>query len=188
MEVIMGKVIACAFMTLDGVVEDPDGSGGTSFGGWAFRYGPEPVDGDKFAMGPILDTGVMLLGRTTWQLLGGLFPGRTDDFAVKLNKIPKIVASRSLAEVDSWANSTLLKRDIVTEVKELREARDVYIAGSLSVIDELREHDLVDQYRLVLFPLTTGEGRRLIPTGALELTSCERVGPAVRLMYDRVSA
>lgn len=184
----MGKVIACAFITLDGVVEDPDGSGGTSFGGWAFRYGPEPVDGDKFAMGSILDTGVMLLGRTTWELLGGIFPGRTDDFAVKLNAIPKIVASRSRTDVSGWANSTPLGRDLVTEVKELREARDVYIAGSLSVIDELRQHDLVDQYRLVVFPLTTGQGRRLIPTGGLELANCERVGPAVRLTYDRVSA
>jgi dihydrofolate reductase len=184
----VGKVIACAFMTLDGVVEDPDGSGGTEFGGWAFRYGPEPVDGDKFAMGSILDTGVMLLGRTTWELLGGIFPGRTDEFARKLNTIPKVVATRSLADVGLWSNSTPLKGDLVTEVKELREARDVYIAGSLSVIDELREHDLVDQYRLVLFPLTTGQGRRLVPTGTLELTNCERVGPAVRLTYDRVSA
>ncbi|GAB3881681.1 dihydrofolate reductase family protein [Kibdelosporangium lantanae] len=184
----MGKVIACAFITLDGVVEDPDGSRGTPFGGWAWRYGPEPVDGDKFAMGPILDTGVMLLGRTTWELLGGIFPGRTDWFARKLNAIPKVVASHTATDVTRWANSTPLTSDLVTDVKNLREAQDVYIAGSLSVVEELQAHDLVDQYRLVLFPLSTGQGRRLVPTGDLELTNCERVGPAVRLTYDRVAA
>jgi dihydrofolate reductase len=184
----MGKVIVCAFTTLDGVVEDPDGSGGTSFGGWAFRYGPGPVAGDKFGLGEILDTGIMVVGRKTWELFGGLFSTRTDDFSVKLNTMPKAVVSRSLDNAAGWTNSALLKGDLATEVKALRETRDVYITGSTSVVEELQAHDLVDQYRLIMFPLTTGQGQRLLPTGNLELSECERMGPAVRLTYDRVSA
>jgi dihydrofolate reductase len=184
----MGKVIVCAFTTLDGVVEDPDGSAGTSFGGWAFRYGPGPVAGDKFDLGEILDTGIMVVGRRTWELFGGLFSTRTDDFSVKLNTMPKAVVSRSLDNVAGWTNSALLKGDLATEVKALRETRDVYITGSTSVVEELQAHDLVDQYRLIMFPLATGQGQRLLPTGNLELSECERMGPAVRLTYDRVSA
>jgi dihydrofolate reductase len=112
----MGKVIVIEFVTLDGVVEDPDGSGGTPWGGWAFRYGPEAVAGDKFALGEILDQGVMLLGRTTWQLFAKIWPGRDDDFSRKMNAMPKLVASRSLASVDYWANSTLLRGDLTQAV------------------------------------------------------------------------
>ena len=187
----MGKVIVCAFMTLDGVIEDPDGSGGTSFGGWAFRYGPEAVAGDKFAMGSILDTGLLLQGRRTWELFGKLFPSRTDDFSRKLTAMDKAVVSHSLTSVDAWANSVLLTGDLVTEVKNLRDTRDVYVTGSQSVVDALREHDLVDQYRVIMFPLVVGQGRRLFEASQpanLELSGLDQVGPAVRLTYDRVSA
>src|SRR5262245_48982109 len=104
----MGKVIVIEFVTLDGVVEDPDGSGGNPWGGWAFRHGPEAVAGDKFGLGELLDTGVMLLGRETWQLFSKLWPGRTDEFSQKMNGMSKLVASRSLSDVSDWANSTLL--------------------------------------------------------------------------------
>src|SRR5262245_45098024 len=131
------------FMTLDGVVEDPDGSGGTAFGGWAFRYGPEAVAGDKFALGPLLDSGVMLLGRTTWQLFSKIWPGREDDFSRKMNAMPKLVASRSLVSVDDWANSTLLRGDLTEAVAA--EQRDIVITGSMSLVEQLG--DLVDEYR-----------------------------------------
>ena len=75
------SVIVVEFVTVDGVVEDPDGSGGTATGGWAFRHGPEAVAGDKFRLGPLLDTGTLLLGRTTWELFSKLWPGRTDEFS-----------------------------------------------------------------------------------------------------------
>ena len=77
------SVIVIQFITLDGVVSDPDGSGGTPAGGWAFRHGPETVAGDKFRLGSTLDGGVMLLGRTTWQLFSRLWPGRDDPFAAR---------------------------------------------------------------------------------------------------------
>jgi dihydrofolate reductase len=156
----MGKVIVCQFVTLDGVVEDPDGSGGTPYGGWAFRH-PEAVGGDKFGMGPVLDTGVKLVGRTTWLLFSRLFPGRTDEFSAKLNAMEKLVVSRSLRDVSAWSNSTLLRGDLVEEVQRRRAVQDVMVTGSGSVVDQLVAGDLVDQYRLMVFPVVAGKGRRL---------------------------
>jgi dihydrofolate reductase len=91
----MGKVIVIQFSSLDGVVEDPDGREGTPSGGWAFRYGQEAVAGDKFDLGEVLDTGVLLLGRRTWELFSTIWPGRDDPFSRKMNAIEKLVVSRS---------------------------------------------------------------------------------------------
>jgi dihydrofolate reductase len=82
------RVIVIEFITLDGVVEDPDGSAGTPYGGWAFRHGPETVAGDKFRLGAIMETGTMLLGRRTWELFAGLRPHRVDPFSQRLNRMP----------------------------------------------------------------------------------------------------
>ena len=183
----MGQVIVISFVTLDGVAEDPDGSGGTPYGGWAFRYGPEATAGDKFALGPILDTGVLLLGRRTWQLFAGIFAPRTDPFSVKMNAMSKLVASRTLERADGWNGSTLLRGELDVEVARLREDRDVVIAGSASVVEYLAARDLVDQYRLLVFPTVLGRGRRLFGTTPvdLELTGTEALDGALRLVYDR---
>jgi dihydrofolate reductase len=187
----MGKVIVIEFATLDGVVEDPDGQGGTPGGGWAFRYGPEAVAGDKFNLGAVLDTGVMLLGRRTWDLFATMWPGRDDPFSRKMNAIEKLVASRKPDQLEGWANSALLSGDLVAEVRQLKNERDVVVTGSLGVVDELRAHDLVDEFRLLVFPLVLGAGRRLFEPGRpadLDLRSAERVGQAVRLVYGRTPA
>lgn len=174
----MGKVIVIEFVSLDGVVEDPDGSGGTPWGGWAFRHGPEAVAGDKFALGETLDAGVLLLGRMTWQLFAKIWPGRDDEFSRRMNAVPKLVASRSLASVADWANSTLLRGDLTQAVAA--ERRDIVVAGSMSLVDQLS--DIVDEYRLLVFPTVAGQGRRLFTRPAdLELVSAERVGPTVRM-------
>jgi dihydrofolate reductase len=185
----MHKVIVVQFITLDGVVEDPDGSGGTPNGGWAFRR-PEAVAGDKFRLGEVLDTGVMLLGRTTWEQFAGIFPPRDDDFSRRMNAIEKLVVSGSLDRVDSWANSTLLRGDLVDEVARRLETQDVVVAGSGSVVDRLMAEDLVDQYRLSVFPTLLGKGRRLFDgVGGpveLELVSTQEAGGgAVRQVYNR---
>ena len=91
----MSRVIVIEFVSLDGVTQDPDGSDGTRQGGWAFRFGPEAVAGDKFHLGEVLDTGVMLLGRRTWELFAKIWPDRDNDFAAKMNAIPHHVAGRS---------------------------------------------------------------------------------------------
>jgi dihydrofolate reductase len=179
----MGKLIVIEFVTLDGVVEDPDGSGATPGGGWAFRHGPEAVAGDKFGLGPLLDTGVLLLGRTTWELFAKLWPGRTDAFSTKMNAIEKLVASRSLASVDGWQNSSLLEGDLVTAVRSRRARQDVIVTGSIGVVRELA--DLVDEYRLMVFPTVLGSGRRLFTSPAsLRLTSVEQKGAAALLRYS----
>ena len=108
----MNRVIVIQFITLDGVIEDPDGSGGSPDGGWAFRFGPEAVAGDKFKLGSRLDTGALLFGRETWQLFAKLWPGRSDKFSTQMNTAPKWVASRTLADVSAWNNSRLIEGEL----------------------------------------------------------------------------
>ena len=183
------SVIVIEFITLDGIVSDPDGSGGTPAGGWAFRHGPGTVAGDKFRLGSTLDDGVMLLGRRTWQLFSRIWPGRDDPFSARMNAVPKLVASRTLTDASAWANSRVIPGDIASTVKS--EGRDVIIAGSLSVVHALMAEDLIDEYRLLTFPTILGAGERLFPAGGpptyLECRSAERAGAAVLARYGRAA-
>ncbi len=183
------SVIVIEFITLDGIVSDPDGAGGTPAGGWAFRHGPEAVAGDKFRLGSVLDNGVMLLGRKTWQLFSRIWPGRDDPFSARMNAVPKLVASRTLTDTSAWANSRVIEGDLVETVK--REPRDVIITGSLSVVHALMAGDLIDEYRLLVFPTILGTGERLFPAGGppayLESRSAERTGAAILTRYARAA-
>ncbi|MFF1817719.1 dihydrofolate reductase family protein [Kribbella sp. NPDC058245] len=184
----MGRVIVNQFVSLDGIVTDPDGSAGTAAGGWAFQHGPGPVSGDKFRLGSILETGVMLYGRTTWELLGGLLSVRDDDFSVAMTKIAKIVVSSTLADVSGWNNSQLARQPITELVPSETADRDVVVVGSLSIVRALQAADLVDEYRLMTFPTIVGSGEHLFDTaqqGDLELVSVDQVGPAVLTTYRR---
>jgi dihydrofolate reductase len=185
----MGRVIVIEFITLDGMIQDPDGSGGTASGGWAFRHGPETVAGDKFQLGASLDTGVMLLGRLTWELFAGIWPGRDNGFAQKMNAIDKLVASRGAPDVSEWVNSSVMCSPLASSVRQQRAHRDVVVAGSVSVVHELIDNDLVDEFRLLVFPDVLGGGRRLFPEGrtlALSTTRTAAVGAAVLTRYERV--
>jgi dihydrofolate reductase len=183
------SVIVIEFITLDGIVSDPDGSGGTPAGGWAFRHGPETVAGDKFRLGATLDDGVLLLGRGTWQLFARLWPGRDTPFAARMNAAAKLVASRTLGDASAWANSQVLDGDLADAVK--REQRDVIITGSLSVVRALAAADLVDEYRLLTFPTILGAGERLFADGSapayLECLQAEQAGAAVFARYGRAA-
>ncbi|MCT9081198.1 dihydrofolate reductase family protein [Streptomyces fulvoviolaceus] len=183
------SVIVIEFITLDGIVSDPDGSGGTPTGGWAFRHGRETVAGDKFQLGGTLDNGVMLLGRTTWQLFSRLWPGRDDPFAARMNAVPKLVASHTLTSTSAWQNSQIVDGDLVDAVK--RERRDVIVTGSVSVVRTLMAKDLIDEYRLLIFPTILGTGERLLPAGRppayLECLSAEEAGAAVLARYGRAA-
>lgn len=185
----MSKVIVIAFMSLDGVTHDPDGNEESPQGGWAFRYGPEAVTGDPFRLGKVLDTGALLLGRRTWQFFTKVWPGRADPFSAQLNAMPKLVASRSLEHTDEWQNSSVLRGDLAAEVLERKQEQDIVVMGSASVTRTLMANDLVDEYRLMVFPLVLGEGTHLFPEGTrpanLALVSAEPQGPAVRLIYRR---
>jgi dihydrofolate reductase len=182
------SVTIIEFMSVDGVMQDPDGAEGTPQGGWAFRHGPEPVAGDKFRLGPRLDTGTLLLGRRTWQHFTGIWPNRSDEFSTKMNRMPKLVASTSFDGADDWSNSTLLDGDLVDEVARRKPTEDIVVAGSASVVHTFIEHDLVDEYRLLVFPNVLGAGTRLFDGGQpadFELVSVERSDPAVLLVYSR---
>jgi dihydrofolate reductase len=186
----MSQVMVVEFVTLDGVMHDPDGSDGSPQGGWMFRYGGEAVTNNPFRLGEVLDTGTLLLGRRTWQLFAKIWPGRDDEFSAKLNAMTKLVASSSLEDATDWQNSTLIEGDLVTAVREHKRAHDIVVMGSISVVRALMAHDLIDEYRLLMFPLVLGEGTRLFPDGTapitLDLASAEAaVSPAVRLIYTR---
>ncbi|MDR7190512.1 dihydrofolate reductase [Microbacterium sp. BE35] len=175
----MGRVIVVQYITLDGVVEDPDGSGGTPFGGWAMRYGPEGVAGDKFRLGDLLETGVLLFGRRTWDHFAELWPGRDTPFAHAMNQADKAVATSHALPQGAWTNSRAVDGPLGEWIAQTIATRDVVVIGSGSVVGALREQDLIDEYRLIAFPTAVTAGRRLFPDPVdLELVSSEMTGPA----------
>jgi dihydrofolate reductase len=186
----MNRIIVVQFITLDGVVEDPDGSAGMPGGGWAFRYGPEAVAGDKFRLGERLDSGCLLFGRKTWQHFSNIWPNRSDDFSTRMNNAKKRVASATTPDTEAWNNSSVLTGELTEAATQMRADQDVIVIGSSSVVRTLMHHDLVDEYRLLVFPTVLGSGRRLFdesaPQADLQLVSIERSGAAALLRYQRV--
>jgi dihydrofolate reductase len=194
------RIVLSDFMSLDGVVQAPGGQGedtdgGFAHGGWSMPYF-EPE-----TMGPAVtetmdDTEALLFGRRTWQTMAAAWPSRAGDpFADRMNEIPKYVASRTLAQEDlSWPGSTLLPaEDAIGAVRELR-AKDggaVQIMGSASLAAQLIEHDLVDEFRLMIEPILLGGGKRLFPRDgrarALELVSATTTGTGVLICTYRRS-
>jgi dihydrofolate reductase len=176
----MGQLVVVSFLTLDGVVEDPDGSDGTAFGGWAMRHGPEGVAGDKFRLGPLLEHGTLLFGRRTWEHFSTLWPRRDDPFSTAMNAADKAVVSHRPVDPATWAGSRAVDGPVPAWVREHLATTDLVVIGSRSVVEALVAEDLVDEYRLLTFPTATGSGRRLFTEGRrLELLRSEQVGPAV---------
>ena len=183
------SVIVIEFITLDGIVSDPDGSGGTPAGGWAFRHGHQEIAGDRFRLGSVLDDGVLLLGRKTWELFSQIWPGRDDPFSARMNAVPKLVATGTLASTSAWANSQAVDGEVIDAVA--RAQRDVVIMGSLSLVHTLMDSDLIDEYRLRTFPTVLGAGQRLFPAGRppsyLELLLAEQSGATAMAWYRRAA-
>ena len=180
----MARIIVAQFITLDGVVEDPDGSGGTPFGGWAFRHGLEAIAGDKFSYGPILQTGMFLFGRRTWNQFSKLWPPRDDPFARALNAADKAVTTHTQIDLGQWQNSRLVAGDVLDWARAESASRDLIVIGSGSLVDLFISAGAVDEYRLRVFPTATGAGRRLFPKGArLDLLSIEQMGPTALMIY-----
>jgi dihydrofolate reductase len=183
------SVIVIEFITVDGIVTDLDGRDGTPAGGWAFRHGPEMVGGDRFRIGTVLDSGVLLLGRKTWEMFSQIWPGRDDPFSARMNAVPKLVASRTLAGTSAWANSRVIDGDPADVVKH--EERDVVVMGSVSVVHALMAGNLVDEYRLLTFPTIAGAGERLFPAGGppayLRCLTAEQSGVAALTCFGKSS-
>jgi dihydrofolate reductase len=183
----MGRVIVVEFTTLDGMTQDPAGSERTPKGGWAFRYGPEAVTNDPFRLGEVLNKGALLLGRATFQMFTHIWPARTDEFSAKMNAIGKYVVSHSLANVEQqWKNSKLIEGDLIEAVHRLKTESNLVVMGSISVAQALTQADLVDEYRLLVFPIVLGEGTRLFEAGKcteLEMVAVERAGSLALLTF-----
>ncbi len=185
----MGKIIVIQYVTLDGVVEDPDGRSGTDRGGWAFRFGREQLAGDKFALGPILQTGALLFGRRTWEHFSRLWPQRTDPVSTAMNTMPKHVLTRTEPELTVWANSQRLTDAPVEGARRLADAQDVVVIGSLGVVRELAAAGAVDEYRLLTVPTFLGVGERLfVDQVDLEPVSAVSEGPLVLSTYRPCAA
>lgn len=166
------RVIISEFISLDGVAQAPGGpqedtDGGFPHGGWSMPFFDPDTMGA--AVGEAMaTTGALLFGRRTWQVMAGAWPARAGDpFADRMNEIDKYVASRTLTAEDlGWTNSRLLPPDdVVGAVRRLRESDggDLQVMGSLSLARTLIGHDLVDEYRLMIEPITLGGGKRLFP-------------------------
>jgi dihydrofolate reductase len=162
------RLVVSEFVTLDGVMEDPGGAEGFEHGGWAFRF-DRGAEGDKFKLDEILASDALLLGRRTYEGFAEAWPSRTDEagFADKMNSMQKFVVSRTLERAD-WSNSTVIDGDVPAEVARLKEqpGGDILVAGSAQLVHTLLEHDLVDELRLMVFPVVLGSGKRLFADGA----------------------
>jgi dihydrofolate reductase len=161
----MGRIVVSEFVSVDGVMEDPGGSEGTRNAGWTFRF-DRGTDGDTFKLDEVRDAEALLLGRVTYQGFAEAWPTIEDHvgFAAKMNAMPKYVVSNTLSDDDAdWNNSTVLRGDAVVAVKTLREevAGDLLVNGSASLVQLLAAHGLVDEYRLMVFPILLGCGKRL---------------------------
>jgi dihydrofolate reductase/Fe-S-cluster containining protein len=186
------RTIVILYSTLDGFMQDPDGRGGTPNGGWIFRYGPEAVAGDKFKLGALMNTGVLVLGRKTWELFAQIWPERTDDFSLAMNRIPKLVATSKLTDLSAYKNSSRIEGDLFNAIEKQKAERDVIITGSASVIHALARQDRVDEYRLIIMPTVLGGGTRVFETDSalsrMRLTSVEQQGAAAYLRFERGGA
>jgi dihydrofolate reductase len=161
------RLVVTEFVTLDGVMEDPGGSEKRPGGGWAFRYERGP-DGDRFKQEELMAADAQLLGRVTYTGFAAAWPSITDGqgFAEKMNSMRKYVVSSTLQSAD-WTNSVILRGSVVDEVRKLKAqpGRDILVAGSGQLVRTLAENNLVDEYRLMIYPVILGSGKRLFPDG-----------------------
>jgi dihydrofolate reductase len=183
MSIHSSRITVISFSTLDGVVEDPDGRGGTPRGGWAFRFGSDAVGGDKFRLGDLYDTGTLLFGRRTWEQFSQLWPHRSGDFPDAMNRARKVVVSSGAPDLSAWQHS-----EHRTGLDDLDGLGDIAVIGSISVVRALAAADRVDEYRLITFPVLLGEGARLLDGSVeLDLVSAEPVGPTTYAVYRPTS-
>jgi dihydrofolate reductase len=186
----MGKLVVTEFVSLDGVMEAPGGED-FKYPGWSFQF-DRGEDGNQFKLDETLETEVLLIGRRTYEGFAGAWPSREGPFADKFNTMPKYVVSSTLEDPE-WNNTTVLKGDVVDEVSKLKDRIDgiVQVPGSRRLVQELIEHDLVDELHLMVFPVVLGTGKRVFGETSEKtdwhLTEAKPVGPdgVLVLIYQR---
>jgi dihydrofolate reductase len=177
----MANLVVTEFVTVDGVFEDPGGSENSERGGWAFEF-ERGEDGDKFKMDETMEAEAQLLGRKTYEEFAKAWPSREGEFADKFNSMPKYVVSRTL-ENPEWQNSTVIGgNDPAAEIRKLKDEIDgtILVAGGAKLLKYLLDEGLVDELRLMVFPVVLGKGRRLFldhtAKNPLELVEMRPVG------------
>jgi dihydrofolate reductase len=186
----MGRIVVTEFISLDGVIEDPGGAEDYKYGGWSFEIS-RGDEGDQFKVDETNNSAALLLGRKTYEGFADAWPSREGDFADKFNDMPKYVISSTLSD-PAWNNTTVLSGDITEEVEKLKQQHDgdVVVHGSRQLAQTLLESDLVDELRLMVFPVVLGSGKRLFGETSdkkrLQLQSSRTVGDGVVvLVYGR---
>jgi dihydrofolate reductase len=186
----MGRIVVTEFISLDGVIEAPGGGEGFRHDGWTFEI-DRGDDGNQFKLDETMNAAALLLGRRTYDGFAAAWPEREGEFADKFNTMPKYVVSSTLRD-PGWKNSTVLTGDLAEAVTRLtREVDgDIVVAGSAQLVQALIEHDLVDELRLMVFPVVLGTGKRLFGETTdkkrLKLTSSSVVGDGVAIqIYTR---
>jgi dihydrofolate reductase len=185
----VGRIVVTEFVSLDGVMEDPGGAEDFKYGGWSFEI-DRGEEGNKFKLDETLGTDALLLGRVTYEGFAAAWPTREGEFADKFNSMPKYVISSTL-EQPEWNNTTVLSGDPGEEVERLKRAHDgdIVVHGSARLVQELLERDLVDELRLMVFPVVLGSGKRLFgDTGdkkPLSLVDSKMVGDGVAILVYR---
>ena len=178
----MGRIVVTEFISLDGVMEAPGGDDNFKRGQWTFEF-DRGEDGNKFKLDEVFEAEAQLLGRRTYEGFAAAWPQREDEFGFseRMNSMPKYVFSNSLERAD-WENTTILSGDFATEVGKLRSEvdGDLLVAGSCQLVQGLIEHDLIDELRLMVFPVLLGFGKRLFADldekKTLRLTDSKAVG------------
>jgi dihydrofolate reductase len=184
----MGRIVVTEFVSLDGVMEDPGGSEGFEHGGWSLEIS-RGEEGDRFKLDEALETDALLLGRRTYEGFAEAWPERSGEFADRFNEMPKYVVSSTLKEPE-WNNSTVLEGDLAEEVAKLKAKHDgdIVVHGSASLAEALLDQDLVDELRLMVFPVVLGSGRRLFGDSGkkpLRLADSKEVGDGVMILIYR---
>ncbi|MBS1881612.1 MAG: dihydrofolate reductase family protein [Actinobacteria bacterium] len=193
----MGKIVATEFISLDGVIEDPGGSEDYVHGGWTFEI-DRGEEGDEFKLGELEEAEAQLLGRVTYEGFAAAWPDREGDpqmgdFAKTMNTMPKYVYSTTLGSAD-WQNTTVLSGDFAADIAKVKEEVDgvILVAGSAQLVQGLIAADLLDELRLMVFPVALGGGKRLFPEDGrkvpLTLTDSRTVGAGVQIVtYERTA-
>jgi dihydrofolate reductase len=182
----MGRIVVTEFVSLDGVMEAPGGGEDFEHAGWTFEIDRGP-EGEKFKLDETLDTEALLLGRVTYEGFAAAWPSVEGEFADMFNNMPKYVVSSTLEQAD-WNNSTILAGDVVEEVTKLREDLEgnIVVHGSAQLVQTLLEHGLVDELRLMVFPVVLGKGKRLFgdmrDKKRLKLSDSRTVGDGVAIL------